>query len=106
MKAQRFFIALTIINLGLTLFLLLQVHHVNSATVEASGTLPVLRGSSLEIVDEGLFRQLLHDEPVSPLPGPGPILPWPAHPLPPVKAFSLPPRATTPPSPGPPLAVP
>ena len=52
MKAQRFFIALTIINLGLTLFLLLQVHHVNSATVEASSTLPVLRGSSLEIVDD------------------------------------------------------
>lgn len=52
MKAQRIFIALTIINLALTMFLLFQIRRVEVGTVEASSALPVLRGSSLEIVDD------------------------------------------------------
>lgn len=52
MKAQRIFIALTIINLALTMFLLFQIRRVDAETAEASGTVPVLRGSSLEIVDD------------------------------------------------------
>jgi len=52
MKAQRIFIALTIINLALTMFLIFQIRRVDAGTAEASGTLPVLRGSSLEIVDD------------------------------------------------------
>lgn len=52
MKAQRIFIALTIINLALTMFLIFQIGRVDAGTAEASGTLPVLRGSSLEIVDD------------------------------------------------------
>jgi hypothetical protein len=52
MKAQRMFIAVAIINVALTLFLLFQIRRIDAGTVEASGTLPVLRGSSLEIVDD------------------------------------------------------
>jgi hypothetical protein len=52
MKAQRIFIALTIINFALTMFLIFQIRRVDAGTAEASGTLPVLRGSSLEIVDD------------------------------------------------------
>src|SRR5690349_19477579 len=52
MKAQRIFIAVAIINVALTLFLLFQIGRTDAGTVEASGTLPVLRGSSLEIVDD------------------------------------------------------
>jgi hypothetical protein len=52
MKTQRIFIALTIINLGLTMFLLLRITRVDTGNVEASGALPALRGSSLEIVDD------------------------------------------------------
>jgi hypothetical protein len=52
MKAQRIFIALTIINLALTMFLIFQIRRVDAGTAEASGTLPVLRGSSLEIFDD------------------------------------------------------
>lgn len=52
MKAQRIFIALTIINLALTMFLLFQIRRVDAETAEASGTVSVLRGSSLEIVDD------------------------------------------------------
>lgn len=52
MKAQRIFIAVAIINVALTLFLLFQIRRIDAGTVEASGTLPVLRGSSLEIVDD------------------------------------------------------
>ena len=56
MKVQRLFIALTIINLGLTMFLLAQTRHVDAGSakteVEPASPLPVLRGSSLEIVDD------------------------------------------------------
>jgi hypothetical protein len=52
MKTQRIFIALTVINLGLTLFLLLHIRHVDAGSIEASSPAPVLRGSSLEIVDD------------------------------------------------------
>ncbi len=47
MKIQRLFIALTIINLGLLLFLLAQIRR-----VEADSVTPVLRGRALEIVDD------------------------------------------------------
>jgi len=47
MKIQRLFIALTIINLGLLLFLLAQIRR-----IEADAVAPVLRGRALEIVDE------------------------------------------------------
>ncbi|MFY9553893.1 MAG: hypothetical protein WAV47_04130, partial [Blastocatellia bacterium] len=57
MKIQRFLIALTIINLGLTMFLLAQTRRVDAGSAEARGVgpgspAPVLRGSSLEIVDD------------------------------------------------------
>jgi len=47
MKIQRLFIALTIINLGLLLFLLAQIRR-----IEADAVAPVLRGRALAIVDE------------------------------------------------------
>jgi hypothetical protein len=47
MKMQRLFIALTIVNLGLLIFLLAQIRR-----VEADNVAPVLRGRQLEIVDE------------------------------------------------------
>src|SRR5262245_40349380 len=47
MKMQRLFIALTIVNLALLIFLLLQIRR-----VEADSVAPVLRGRTLEIVDE------------------------------------------------------
>ena len=57
MKIQRILIALTVINLGLTIFLLAQSRRVAAGSteapgVEASSPAPVLRGSSLEIVDD------------------------------------------------------
>ncbi|MEK6303712.1 MAG: hypothetical protein AABO41_23655 [Acidobacteriota bacterium] len=57
MKIQRLLIAATVINLGLTMFLLAQIRRVDAGSsdargVEAAGPLPVLRGSSLEIVDD------------------------------------------------------
>ena len=67
MKIQRVLIALTVINLGLTMFLLSQIRRVDAGVVgtrgvdargtaergvEAASPLPVLRGSSLEIVDD------------------------------------------------------
>ena len=52
MKLQRFLIALTVINLGLALFLVTQIRRVDARNAEAANTLPVLRGSALEIVDE------------------------------------------------------
>lgn len=52
MKTQRFAIALTIINLGLTIFLLAQLRN-----TQASGAADVLRGRALEIVDaQGRIR--------------------------------------------------
>jgi len=55
MKIQRLFIALTIVNLGLTIFLLAQlrrVEAVSTAPGESAGPAPVLRGRELEIVDD------------------------------------------------------
>lgn len=47
MKIQRFLIAITFVNLGLLMFLLVQIRR-----VEAGSVAPVLRGSALEIVDD------------------------------------------------------
>ncbi|HKA19084.1 MAG TPA: hypothetical protein VKN18_12410 [Blastocatellia bacterium] len=56
MKSQRFVIALTIINLGLTVFLLTQLRRVEAGNEmrgsSPDGVAPVLRGRELEIVDE------------------------------------------------------
>ena len=57
MKIQRLLIAATVINLGLTIFLLAQIRRVDAGSVDSRGVepaspLPVLRGSSLEIVDD------------------------------------------------------
>lgn len=46
MKTQRVAIALTIVNLGLLIFLLAQIRH-----ADAQNVAPVLRGRALEIVD-------------------------------------------------------
>lgn len=47
MKLQRILIAATVLNLGLTIFLLSQIRR-----AEADSVAPVLRGRQLEIVDE------------------------------------------------------
>ena len=65
MKTQRFAVALTIINLALTVFLLAQLRR---ATAEELGTsqqtVPVLRGRALEIVDtQGRIRASISVEP-------------------------------------------
>jgi hypothetical protein len=55
MKVSRFLIALTVLNLGLTIFLLTQIRRVEAgAPVSAAppSPAPVLRGSALEIVDD------------------------------------------------------
>ena len=57
MKIQRILIAVTVLNLGLTMFLLAQIRRVDAGGVEArgveaDGVAPVLRGRQLEIVDE------------------------------------------------------
>ena len=55
MKIQRILIALTVVNLGLTVFLLTQINRVEAGGAAASGAAgpaPVLRGSGLEIVDD------------------------------------------------------
>src|SRR2546422_306321 len=52
MKIQRILIALTVINLGLTMFLLAQIRRADAGGVEPGNPAPVLRGSSLEIVDD------------------------------------------------------
>jgi hypothetical protein len=57
MKTQRLLIALTVINLGLAVFLLAQIRRVDAGSVESRGIeagspLPVLRGRELEIVDD------------------------------------------------------
>ena len=57
MKTQRILIALTVVNLGLMVFLLAQIHRVDARGIEGHGVepgnpAPVLRGSSLEIVDD------------------------------------------------------
>ena len=57
MKIQRFLIALTLVNLGLMIFLLAQIRRVDAGSVGARGVepgspAPVLRGRELEIVDD------------------------------------------------------
>ena len=47
MKIQRFAIGITLLNLGLLIFVVAQ-----GRKVEAKGVAPVLRGRALEIVDE------------------------------------------------------
>lgn len=54
MKIQRLLIAATVFNLGLSIFLLAQIKRVDAGAGGMPGANPpaVLRGSSLEIVDE------------------------------------------------------
>jgi hypothetical protein len=56
MKLQRLLIALTVINLGLAVFLVTQIRRVDAGGVEGRGVspdvAPVLRGRELEIVDD------------------------------------------------------
>ena len=72
MKLQRILIALTVINLGLTMFLLAQIRRVDAGSVETRGVeaaspAPVLRGSALEIVDEqGRVRASIKIHPADP----------------------------------------
>ena len=53
MKISRLLIALTVLNLGLTTFLLTQIGRVEAdRRVEPDNVAPVLRGRQLEIVDD------------------------------------------------------
>lgn len=56
MRSQRFVTALTILNLGLTVFLMTQLRRVEAGSEMRSSSpdsvAPVLRGRELEIVDE------------------------------------------------------
>lgn len=57
MKLQRILIALTVINIGLTMFLLAQMRRIDAGSVEArsveaDSVAPVIRGRELEIVDD------------------------------------------------------
>lgn len=67
MKTQRIFIVLSVINLGLTIFLLAQLHRVDARSTDAGSLAPVLRGSSLEIVDDqGRVRASIKTHPGDP----------------------------------------
>jgi hypothetical protein len=67
MKIQRILIAVTVINLGLSMFLLAQLRRVDAGSVEPSSPAPVLRGSSLEIVDDqGRVRASIKLHPADP----------------------------------------
>lgn len=72
MKIQRILIALTVINLGLAMFLLAQIRRVDAGSVEARGAetdsvAPVLRGHQLEIVDDqGRVRASIKIQPGDP----------------------------------------
>jgi hypothetical protein len=72
MKIQRVLIGLTVINLGLALFLLAQMRRVDARSVEsrgaeAAGAPQVLRGSGLEIVDDqGRVRASIKLHPADP----------------------------------------
>jgi hypothetical protein len=74
MKSQRLLIALTVLNLGLLLFLLAQIEvrvlgfrFLRSAEVNSAGS--VLRGRALEITDdEGRIRASIKVYPASVLP--------------------------------------
>jgi hypothetical protein len=58
MKVQRLLVALTVVNLGLLVFLLAQIRSVRSG--------PVLRGRALEIVDDrGRVRASIKVQPAS-----------------------------------------
>jgi hypothetical protein len=62
MKIQRLFIVLTVVNLGLLLFLVVKIRR-----VEADSVAPVLRGRALEIVDDqGRVRASLNVLPANP----------------------------------------
>ena len=62
MKLQRLLVALTLVNLGLLVFLLAQLR-----AVGANGTAPVLRGRTLEIVDDqGRVRASIKVQPADP----------------------------------------
>jgi hypothetical protein len=62
MKIQRLLVALTLINLGILMFLLTQIR-----PVEASSAAPVLRGRALEIVDDhGKVRASIQVLPAGP----------------------------------------
>src|SRR5215470_13392725 len=62
MKVQRLFIALTLLNIGLLIFLLLQLRR-----VQADSVAPVLRGRELEIVDDqGRVRASIKVQPADP----------------------------------------
>lgn len=65
MKTQRLAIALTIINLALTVFLLAQLRRADAEELGASQqAAPVLRGRALEIVDtQGRIRASISVEP-------------------------------------------
>lgn len=68
MKTQRFAIALTIINLALTVFLLAQFRRATAETSQqttpSQAVVPVLRGRALEIVDaQGRIRASISVEP-------------------------------------------
>jgi len=52
MKIQRILIALTVLNLGLMVFLLTQIRRVEAVSPGHGEAASVLRGSSLEIVDD------------------------------------------------------
>lgn len=67
MKTQRIFIVLSVINLGLTIFLLAQLHRVDARSTDPGSPAPVLRGSSLEIVDDqGRVRASIKTHPGDP----------------------------------------
>jgi len=62
MKVQRLFITLTLVNIGLVIFLLLQLRR-----VQADSVAPVLRGRELEIVDDqGRVRASIKVQPAEP----------------------------------------
>jgi len=62
MKTQRLFVALTIVNLGLSIFLVSRAWR-----AEADSVAPVLRGHSLEIVDDqGRVRASIKLHPADP----------------------------------------
>jgi hypothetical protein len=67
MKLQRILIALTVLNLGLTIFLLAQIRRVEAGSVEAGSPASILRGSALEIVDDqGRVRASIKIHPADP----------------------------------------
>lgn len=70
MKTQRILIALTVLNLGLAMFLRSQIRRVEAVApaAGASGSpAPVLRGSALEIVDDqGRVRASIKLHPADP----------------------------------------